>query len=89
MTDSRRLTNHSRQQADEWGVPFGECSAKTGEGVIAAFDLLVNCMMMSYWMDVADMGTPAHVPSDALIDELPDSSSTAPDTIKQRRCLLQ
>jgi hypothetical protein len=68
-------------------VPFGECSAKTGEGVIAAFDLLMDRMMMAYWTDVADMGTPAHVPSDALIDKLP--ASTAPDTIIQRRCLLQ
>ncbi len=62
-------TLDDRQKAEELGAWFCECSAKTGEGVADAFDLLVNCLMRG-WGRVAHMATPAHVPSEALLAQL-------------------
>jgi hypothetical protein len=74
------------------GAWFCECSAKTGDGVAEAFDLLVNCLMRG-WGRVAHMATPAHVPSEALLAQLfphtPDTSTTAGASAQQQRCALQ
>jgi hypothetical protein len=58
-----------RRKAEELGLLFCECSAKTGEGVADVFDLLVD-RLMGGWQRVARMATPAHVPSEALLAQL-------------------
>jgi hypothetical protein len=83
---------NGRQKAEELGVLFCECSAKTGEGVAEAFDLLVDCLMRG-WQRVAHMATPAHVPSEALLARLfpdPATGTTAGASAQQtQRCALQ
>lgn len=53
-----------RLRAAELGVLFAECSAKTGEGVRNAFDLLVE-HVAGGWRTVGGMETPAYVPAEA------------------------
>ncbi len=53
-----------RRKAEELGLLFCECSAKTGEGVANAFDGLVE-HVAGGWRNVAGMGTPAYVPAEA------------------------
>jgi hypothetical protein len=88
-----------RQRAEEWGVRFCECSAKAGEGVTEAFDLVVDGFMGG-WQCVSGMATPAHVPSDALLAQLfpPPNTATAAsfsspgngaEAQQQQRCVLQ
>ena len=83
-----------RRKAEELGVLFCECSAKTGEGVADVFDLLVD-RLMGRWRCVAHMATPAHVPSEALLAQLfphTGTVSTSPGASTQQQtqsCALQ
>jgi GTPase SAR1 family protein len=85
-----------RQQAEEWGVPYMECSAKTGEGVDQAFLTAVE-LVVGGWSKVVGMAIPRHVPSEAfLAHHLPETapSSGALATTDNtgaisRRCCLQ
>jgi hypothetical protein len=79
---------HDREQAEEWDASFCECSAKTGEGVSAVFNLLILRMMMGGWQLVAGMATPAHVPDEATLAAALCSISS--DTkMNNQMCLLQ
>jgi GTPase SAR1 family protein len=69
-TNTSTCVRTCRQQAQRWGVPFCECSAKTGEGVPGVFEAVLASMMSSGWQIVAGMATPAHVPSEALLAQL-------------------
>jgi hypothetical protein len=90
-----------RQRAEEWGARFCECSAKAGEGVTDAFDLVI-AGILGGWQCVSGMATPAHVPSDALLAQLFPPPTTATATVasfsspggndtetQQQRCVLQ
>jgi hypothetical protein len=57
-------------------VRFCECSAKAGEGVTDAFDMVI-AGIMGGWQCVSGMATPAHVPSDALLAQLFPTPTTA------------
>jgi hypothetical protein len=82
-------TQH-REQAEEWGVSFCECSAKTGEGVSAVFDLLVQHVVTGGWKLVAGMATPAHVPDEATLTAALYSSTSHRKSAKDSQsCLLQ
>ena len=61
---SRAVTEEEgRKKAEEWGVAFCECSAKTGKGVDDVFMTAVE-HMMGGWSAVNGMATPRHVPSE-------------------------
>lgn len=65
LADQRVVTEEEgRLRAAELGVLFAECSAKTGEGVQNAFDLLVE-HVAGGWRTVGGMETPAYVPAEA------------------------
>jgi hypothetical protein len=67
MRTHARTTPQHREQAEEWSVSFCECSAKTGEGVSAVFDLLVQHVMTGGWKVVTGMATPLHVPDEPTL----------------------
>jgi hypothetical protein len=70
-------------------VSFCECSAKTGEGVSAVFDLLVQHVMTGGWRLVAGMATPAHVPDEATLAAALSIHPTPRSRARARRGLVR